>query len=251
MNRSDAQHYDVASYALGILDDADMTRFEEHLAGCDRCGLELESLLPVTDLLADVDGAAFVEMEEVVRDDHMLDEMVNAVTYERSRAKARRVFQLAAGVVGFLAVGGVAVANMGGGSTPTPLAAPSATVSIKAGENTGNNMALAETFRPTDKNTGVEGVFRVAGSPWGTEVQLTLAKVKGPLNCQLVAVHKDGTSDIMSTWVVPKDGYGTKDHPERLVLPGASATKRSDIARLEVQSVDDSGRPKLVVGTDV
>jgi hypothetical protein len=40
------QHFDVASYALGVLDEADSERFEEHLADCWVCAGELESFLP-------------------------------------------------------------------------------------------------------------------------------------------------------------------------------------------------------------
>ena len=46
MNASEV-HYDVASYALGVLEPADVDRFEEHLVTCDACALELEALLPL------------------------------------------------------------------------------------------------------------------------------------------------------------------------------------------------------------
>src|SRR5205085_260635 len=46
--------YEVASYALGLLDDADATAFEEHLATCDACAEDLESFLPVAALLPEV-----------------------------------------------------------------------------------------------------------------------------------------------------------------------------------------------------
>src|SRR4051794_10613160 len=48
---ADEPHYDVASYALGLFDDADATAFEEHLASCDGCAEDLESFLPVVALL--------------------------------------------------------------------------------------------------------------------------------------------------------------------------------------------------------
>ncbi len=35
-------HADVGAYLLGALDDAEMSRFEEHLAGCEECGRELD-----------------------------------------------------------------------------------------------------------------------------------------------------------------------------------------------------------------
>ncbi len=58
-------HYDVAGYALGALDEGDRTRFEEHLVTCGHCAEELESLLPVVDLLSGAD-LRDVEMDDPV-----------------------------------------------------------------------------------------------------------------------------------------------------------------------------------------
>jgi anti-sigma factor RsiW len=44
MTTSDAPHWDVAAYALGVLDHRDTARFEDHLADCASCAVELESL---------------------------------------------------------------------------------------------------------------------------------------------------------------------------------------------------------------
>ncbi|NGO72781.1 zf-HC2 domain-containing protein, partial [Streptomyces boncukensis] len=46
-------HTDVGAYALGVLDSAAAERFEEHLAECDRCAVELESLTGLAPLLAE------------------------------------------------------------------------------------------------------------------------------------------------------------------------------------------------------
>ena len=35
--RSQETHRDVAAYALGVLDEADAFRFEDHLMECPRC----------------------------------------------------------------------------------------------------------------------------------------------------------------------------------------------------------------------
>src|SRR6185295_11798001 len=48
------QHFDVAAYALGVLDERDAARFEDHLIDCATCAIELESMLPVVDILSDV-----------------------------------------------------------------------------------------------------------------------------------------------------------------------------------------------------
>jgi hypothetical protein len=52
-------HDAVGAYVLGVLDDADATAFEAHLAGCDRCAAQLEEfsgMEPMLALLADGPG---------------------------------------------------------------------------------------------------------------------------------------------------------------------------------------------------
>jgi hypothetical protein len=48
-------HAQVASYALGLLDFHEMSRFEDHLAECDECAEELEALIPVVGHLGEVE----------------------------------------------------------------------------------------------------------------------------------------------------------------------------------------------------
>jgi starch synthase len=68
------QHFDVAAYALGVLDERDAARFEDHLIDCPACAIELESLLPVVDILSDVDADALVATEQSRRDGVVLIE---------------------------------------------------------------------------------------------------------------------------------------------------------------------------------
>ena len=53
----------LASYALGVLDEADSEQLEVHLGGCDECAGELADLLPTADELAIVDRDAFIRSE--------------------------------------------------------------------------------------------------------------------------------------------------------------------------------------------
>ncbi|MFD0383780.1 anti-sigma factor family protein [Streptomyces stramineus] len=43
----------MGAYVLGVLDDAETERFEEHLAGCEQCGAELDGLMDMPPLLAE------------------------------------------------------------------------------------------------------------------------------------------------------------------------------------------------------
>jgi hypothetical protein len=47
-------HYEVAAYALGLLDHDDCEAFEQHLLTCSDCQTELVDLTDVPDLLDEV-----------------------------------------------------------------------------------------------------------------------------------------------------------------------------------------------------
>ncbi|WP_329457615.1 zf-HC2 domain-containing protein [Streptomyces sp. NBC_01497] len=58
-DEEDAVHDAVGAYVLGVLDDADATAFETHLAGCEVCAARLEEfsgMEPMLALLADGPG---------------------------------------------------------------------------------------------------------------------------------------------------------------------------------------------------
>lgn len=253
--QADAIHRDVASYALGILDERDAARFEDHLAECDACAVELEALLPVTGLLSQVDGDSFVSVEESVRDGRMLEEMVNAVAYDRSRVRARRMLALAAGIIAVVVFSGLALIaglnTAGDGRPPVAAGSPSALVGPDGPGVGGFEDLPGEHFSATDSATKVHADVVLDNADWGTLVSIAVGQVRGPLTCQLVAVGPDGLGEVVYTWKVPEDGYGTEANPELLFLQGATAISRSDIARVEVQSVDSQGRTGLLVAVDV
>jgi len=254
----EAIHRDVASYALGILDEADSARFEDHLVDCATCAVELESLIPVTTLMSQVDGDSLVAAEEMVREGRMLDEMVNAVTYDRSRVRARRFLALAAGVVAIVLIGGISLltgALLGGNDQPQQVARSPLTASPRAsdeGPGVGGPIDVpGERFSATDATTKVHADVVLESTEWGTQVSLLVSKVSGPLTCQLVAVGDDGLGEVIYTWSVPKKGYGTAENPQPLVLQGATALTRADMERMEIQSVDQNGRTALLVSVPV
>jgi hypothetical protein len=254
MTAADAPHWDVAAYALGVLDHRDAARFEDHLADCASCAVELEALLPVTALLADVDASSFVGVEQSQRDGRMLDEMVNVVSFDRSRAQARRMLAVAAGTIVMVMAVGLALfagAQWGASADVTALSpspSPSST-GLKTGIG-GPDTTTGERFGATDAKTGARADLVLEGAAWGTQVSLSLANVKGPLTCQLVAVGP-GSAQIVSTWKVPPDGYGTAKNPEPLLLQGATAVSRKDIHSIEIQALGTSGEPTVLVTVPV
>ena len=110
--------------------------------------------------------------------------------------RRRRLFLVAAAAV--LIVGGplAALALTKGGSQEAP--APPLANAVRAQFDEGEKAASV------DPETKVSAGVSMAARPWGTQVVLELANVKGPLTCDLVAVGKDGKRQTVTTWAVPR-----------------------------------------------
>ncbi|MEV4637004.1 zf-HC2 domain-containing protein [Actinoplanes sp. NPDC049548] len=251
------QHFDVAAYALGVLDERDAARFEDHLIDCPTCAVELESLLPVVDILSDVDADALVATEQSRRDGVMLKKMIGEVKRERRRANSRRLYSLAAAVVVFamLSIGALFAGaqwlapeqgSQQGPSQrsskqldPLPLA--------QGGVGIGGTKLPGESYSNTDNRTSVSAAVGFEPKDWGTQVSFAVSNIKGPLTCRLVAVPTAGDPVVLSTWTVGEKGWGTAAQPEPLQLIAATALPRKDIAHVLVESIDPDGSTKTLV----
>jgi len=252
------QHFDVAAYALGVLDDRDAARFEDHLIECPTCAIELESLLPVVDILADVDADALVATEQSRRDGQVLTMMIGEVTRERRRANSRRLYSLAAAVVVFamLSIGALfaggrwfapdSTGRTNAGGTPATTSSQRGSdqldpLPLSDGVGIGGPELTGERFGGTDPRTGVRADVALEKKDWGTQVSFAISNIKGPLVCRLIAVRTDGNSEVLTTWNVGEKGWGTAANPDPLLLQAVTALSRDEIAHLVVQSVDANG----------
>ncbi|MEH0842010.1 zf-HC2 domain-containing protein [Micromonospora sp. CPCC 205711] len=248
---SRADHMDVAAYALGVLDEQDTERFEEHLATCWACAAELETMVPVVGLLSDIDGETMMAMEHTATDPALLDRTLGAVRAHRRRARIRQVFATAAAVVAVGALSGIGVAALDGGGNDQVIAEPTVTVPVvptvnpqptRSGPGAGGpNEIEGDQFDATDGSTGVKATMWLANKEFGTWIGFNLTKLPGPRTCRLVVVRKNDTTEVVSTWAVPGTGYGTNTNPQDLQLEASTSAPRNDIAKLQVQSVDSNG----------
>ncbi|GGL06327.1 zf-HC2 domain-containing protein [Mangrovihabitans endophyticus] len=253
------QHFDVASYALGVLDERDAARFEDHLIECPACALELESFLPVADILADVDADAMVAVEQERHDGLVLKKVIGDVRQERRRANSRRLYSLAAAVVVFamLSIGALFVGGQVFAPDQQEQQSPTAQRSAGTaqldplppddGPGLGGPDLPGERFSGTDTRTGVRADVGLESKDWGTQVSFMVSNIKGPLTCRLVAVRTDGATETLSTWTVGDDGWGTAANPDPLMLQAVTALPREEIAHLQVQSVDAKGGSETLV----
>ncbi|GLY04635.1 MULTISPECIES: zf-HC2 domain-containing protein [Actinoplanes] len=247
-------HYDVASYALGILDDRDAARFEDHLIDCAQCAYELESFVQVADVLSTVDPEALIEAERSERDGVVLHKMLQEVGTERKHANSRRLYSLAAAVVIFamLSIGALFVGQQMGGDEKAPetgAAGANGTSSstldpLPGGENgpaIGGTALPGKTFSGTDARTNVSLAVGLEEKDWGTQVSFAVSGIAGPKECGLFVVGTNGVAEQIATWTIGEKGWGTAENPEALVLQGVTKTPRSEIAHVQLQELEDNG----------
>jgi hypothetical protein len=249
------QHFDVAAYALGVLDDRDATRFEDHLIDCMACAMELESLLPVVDVLADVDADALVATEQSRQNGQLLTRMIGEVKKERKHEHSRRLYTLAAAVVVFamLSIGALFAGSKWLAPDPkaSTTALPGSTTQLDPlppnGGNGGPDLPGGDRYGIRDPRTGVRLDAALGKKDWGTQISYEVTNITGPRVCQLVITKTDGSTQVVSSWYVGDKGWGTAAQPQPLTLTAPTAVSRDQIAHLSVQAVSTAGTPETLV----
>lgn len=225
---TEPEHTDIGAYVLGLLEPDEAERFEEHLFGCDQCSAELEEFsdLPalLQPLVAEDDDAEPLAVAQPSAE--LLPKVLDEVSGARTRRRRRNLLALAAAVALIVAgpVVGVAIGRHSA-STSTP------TDSVAA-----ELVMMGERHTATNAANGVSAVIGLEQRDWGTHIAVELRGVKGPLTCDLVAVGKDGSTQVVTNWYVPPHGYGVPGHTAPLDLHGGSSMAKSDIDHVEVRT---------------
>src|SRR5690242_16403000 len=109
--RSLERHRDVGAYALGVLDEADAFRFEDHLMECPRCAVQVTEFGPVARQLMLYRSSTPRLVHPLAEPGpRMLDRLLSQVAVRNRAGRRRLLLALAASVV--LAVSAPAVAIM-------------------------------------------------------------------------------------------------------------------------------------------
>ncbi|WP_175412443.1 anti-sigma factor [Streptomyces sp. TRM64462] len=249
-------HDAVGAYVLGVLDDADATAFEAHLAGCGLCAARLDELSGMEPMLALLaEGRPPVKImtpppsaaPSLAADPPLLDRLVDQVTVHRARRRRRGRYLLAAAAALIITGPAVAVAALSGDDRTNQAAPPRPTSPAGAAVLAD----MGEKVRATDAKTKVSATVGLEKKAWGTDMVLELKNVKGPLKCNLIAVSKTGEEEVVTSWAVPAWGYGIENSPDEmsrkpLYVHGGAAMPRDDIDHFEVRTFE--GTPLVKVG---
>jgi len=217
-----SEHTDVGAYALGLLEATDRQAFEEHLAGCPACAAELAELSGMKSLLTGIDPVDAPADEPTVAE--VTDLVRRRAESQRRRVRWQSVLAAAAAVVVLVVGVGVGLATAPG--SPAPTTQQLVTLTVHQGA----------TAAGTNPQAGVSGVAGLVSKPFGTQVTVNL-KMKGPLECRLVAVSKTGERTVIATWFVPPVDFGGTQHPAPLHIQGWTTIKTGDLARIDVDQL--------------
>jgi hypothetical protein len=236
------QHTDVGAYALGLLEQPDARAFETHLASCPACHEELGAL---RGLAATLDGLPPIAEDPVPAPAPAPAIVSDLLRRRRRLGRKRRVSQALVGVAaGLVLMGGSAGLGITVGADRDE-APPTVERPAEAGVD-----ALFRNSRPiaaTDARTGISGTVAMRNMQWGSLIGMRLSKVRGPLQCELVAVDRAGREHVVSGWSVPPKGYGLPGSPmQRLTLQGATALSPEEITGFHVRTIGD-GRTLLTI----
>lgn len=245
---SEPVHDAVAAYSLGILDEAERADFEVHLADCAYCTAQLDGFAGMEPMLAALAEPPGPPEELTPPSPALLTSLVDEVSARRARRKRRGLYLVAAAAAVVIGGSGAVVLAVGNSERPGVQALPDPHPTSPAEDAFFHHMT--KKTEATDPVTKVSATVGTEGKAWGTHTVLELKNVKGPLKCSLIAVSKNGDEEVVSSWSVPKWGYGIPDSAHRsarnpLYIHGGSAMAAGDIDRFEVRTFD--GKPLVKV----
>ncbi|MFD9302031.1 anti-sigma factor family protein [Streptomyces sp. NPDC060048] len=230
MNRQRHEEELLGPYVLGVLDDADFHRVEEHVDGCVQCRQEVTALREMEAALGEVPAEAFLDGPPH-GGDLLLQRTLRQMRQEVAGARRRRTALAGLAAAASLAAVFWAGTQVGGGDggpvalppnpTPTVSAQPSPPVK-------GTKVASA-----TDVGTGARMTVQVTPAAKWVRVHAAVTGVPPGERCRLVVVARDGTRTTAGGWVVGAAAHG---EGKGAALDGSAAVDPADVRTVLVEN---------------
>ncbi|MFI2204262.1 zf-HC2 domain-containing protein [Streptomyces sp. NPDC020192] len=206
--RSQERHRDVGAYALGVLNEAEAFRFEDHLMECPQCAAQVTEFGPAARQLMLYRRATPRFVHPMAQPGPRLLERLLGEVARRQRVRRRRfLYGLAASVV--LAVAGSGLMAF-----------------------TSHDEPAAHVTAATDPRTGVWAEVTADDGDTGSRLLLRVRDHTGPHTCRLVVVGRDGSEQIAGTWTETGRDAGT------FTALGSAPLHPDQIARYDVRTTD-------------
>jgi anti-sigma factor RsiW len=204
-------HVDMAGYLMEMLTPEERRRADNHLATCDECRDEIESLQEWSAALRDIPDEMLLDGPPDDAD-LLLQRTLRQVRQESAGSRLRRlaVLTTAAAAVLAIAVGGGVLLGRGTTQQETPQAQASA--SLPAGLRSGEAV---------DATTGARMNATVTPAAGWVRVSATVGGIPAGEKCRLEVVDRDGTVVEAGSWLVSPAGAanGTTVNGSALVDP--------------------------------
>ncbi|MBT2404262.1 MULTISPECIES: zf-HC2 domain-containing protein [unclassified Streptomyces] len=230
MNRQRHEEEELLGpYVLGVLDDDEIRRVEEHVSGCVQCREEVSALRKLEAVLGEVPEEAFIDGPPQ-GGDLLLQRTLRQVRGEQAAVRRRR-----RGLAGLAAAASLAAvfwagAQLGADDGPNsaqPLP-PSPSVSAAPSPVPGTRVASA-----TDSGTGARATVQVTPAAKWVRVHAAVTGIPAGERCRLIVVSGDGRRTTAGGWVV-----GSKENGEAkgAALDGSAAVDPSDVKEILVEN---------------
>ncbi|RSM86610.1 anti-sigma factor [Kibdelosporangium aridum] len=224
MSASEQQHVDIDAFVAGELTPEQAADVEQHIAGCEECRREVDTLRELQDILGEVPPEAL--LEGYPQDaDLVLQRTLRQMRNESSATQRRtRLLTVAAAVVAAAVLVGGGVVLGQSTSTTEPTAIPTTTPT--ATQPPGVRFASA-----TDGATGARITARITPAAGWSRINAAVSGIPAGEQCRLIVVSKDGTHESAGSWVVPP-----KEKADGTTLDGSALIPAEDVAAVIVET---------------
>ncbi|MFC9294274.1 zf-HC2 domain-containing protein [Streptomyces sp. NPDC057011] len=229
MNRQRHEEEQLGPYVLGVLDEEEVRRVEEHVSGCVQCREEVATLREMEAALGEVPEEAFLDGPPQ-GGDLLLQRTLREVRGELAGARRRRAALAGLAVAASLAAVFWAGARLGAGD-PGQVALPLPSPTVSTAPST--VPAGARQGSVTDPGTGARLTVRMTPAAKWVKVQAAVTGVPAGERCRLVVVAKDGTRTTAGGWVVGSQENG---EGKGAALNGSAAVDPADVKAITVEN---------------
>ncbi|MFI5934977.1 anti-sigma factor family protein [Actinoplanes sp. NPDC051494] len=219
---NETNHVDLAGYLTKSLDAEQNRAIEEHIAGCDECRAEVESLQEWTMALEAVPEAMLLDGPPDDAD-LLLQRTLRQIRTEdagRRRRSTALVGAAAAVIVAAAVVGGGAIGRATTDDKVVAQPSASAVATVAPGTRSATSV---------DASTGARITVAVSPAPGWVRVKAAVSGIPQGERCLLQVVDKAGRVTLAGSWVVSEAGAG-----EGTTLDGSALVPPDQVASVRV-----------------